>query len=196
MSVSDRSFAEITDKDLKHLSDIAAADRAGGMFLEPKWRFLKNRLLCVALCQGAALHYLDKVNGVKDFDIWTFYESVFGEHRFPEQRRAPKKLRDFGSSKFGRRPNDGYQGRRVDMFGRSIKGASAYDAVRLWLSEGLRKVDKMSPKRRDRLKKEGKLPSSYCLALKAVVAIYPPSLRGKVIWGQKDRPANPPIKCK
>ena len=26
-----------------------------------------------ALCQGAALHYVDAKNGVKDFDVWSFY---------------------------------------------------------------------------------------------------------------------------
>jgi hypothetical protein len=32
-----------------------------------------GRLLGRALCQGAALHYVDKKNGVKDFDVWSFY---------------------------------------------------------------------------------------------------------------------------
>lgn len=32
-----------------------------------------SRLLGRALCQGAALHYVDESNGVKDFDVWSFY---------------------------------------------------------------------------------------------------------------------------
>ena len=32
-----------------------------------------GRLLGRALCQGAALHYVDEENGVKDFDVWSFY---------------------------------------------------------------------------------------------------------------------------
>lgn len=35
-----------------------------------------GRLLCRALCQGAALHYLDGKNGVKDFDVWSFYAAL------------------------------------------------------------------------------------------------------------------------
>jgi hypothetical protein len=34
---------------------------------------LEDSLVCVALCQGAALHFVDGENGVKDFDVWTFY---------------------------------------------------------------------------------------------------------------------------
>ena len=32
-----------------------------------------GRLLGRALCQGAALHYVNESNGVKDFDVWSFY---------------------------------------------------------------------------------------------------------------------------
>ena len=29
-----------------------------------------------ARCQGAALHYVNERNGVKDFDVWSFYARV------------------------------------------------------------------------------------------------------------------------
>jgi hypothetical protein len=32
-----------------------------------------KRVIAVALCQGAALHYVDGKTGVKDFDVFTFY---------------------------------------------------------------------------------------------------------------------------
>ena len=35
-----------------------------------------GRLLGRALCQGAALHYVNGRNGVKDFDVWSFYASM------------------------------------------------------------------------------------------------------------------------
>ncbi len=41
-----------------------------------------GRLVCRALCQGAALHYLDGTNGVKDFDVWSFYAER-GDGPFP-----------------------------------------------------------------------------------------------------------------
>ncbi len=191
-----RAMVQITNNDLERLAKLTLADQADFTSRLKQWQFLRRRLLCVTLCQGAALHYLDRVTGIKDFDVWTFYELRPGERRFPERKRPRKQFRDFGPSKFGRHPTHACMGRRVDMFGRSIRGRNPIKAVRLWLSTGLQRVKNMSPQRRAILRRNGKLPSPYCLALKAVIAIYPRSLRGTVIWGQQDRPAKPPIQCK
>ena len=32
-----------------------------------------GQIIAVALCQGAALHYVNGSNGIKDLDVWTFY---------------------------------------------------------------------------------------------------------------------------
>jgi hypothetical protein len=32
----------------------------------------------VPLCQGGALHYVNGSNGVKDFDVWSFYDEIDG----------------------------------------------------------------------------------------------------------------------
>ncbi len=46
------------------------------------WRYrnwsqlYRDRVIAVTLCQGAALHYLNGRNGVKDFDLWTFFEKT------------------------------------------------------------------------------------------------------------------------
>src|ERR1700727_1064079 len=58
--------------------------------------------LCRALYQGAALHYLDGKNGVKDFDVWSFYAAL-GDGPFPYRWRGTA---DFGPSRFGRYPGD------------------------------------------------------------------------------------------
>ena len=34
------------------------------------------------LCQGAALHYVNGRNGVKDFDVWSFY-AQYNDWPFP-----------------------------------------------------------------------------------------------------------------
>ena len=64
---------------------------------------------------GAALHYLDGTNGVKDFDVWSFYAER-GDGPFPYRWRGTA---DYGPSKFGRYPDDppSFTGRRVDCSG-------------------------------------------------------------------------------
>ena len=71
-----------------------------------------GRLLGRALCQGAALHYVSKKNGVKDFDVWSFY-AQYDDWPFPARWRG---TRDPGPSKFGRYPVI----RRVTPAGASI----------------------------------------------------------------------------
>ena len=80
---------------------------------------------------GAALHYVNGRNGVKDFDVWSFY-AQYDDWPFPARWRG---TRDFGPSKFGRYPRDAprYSGRRVDLLGRSLRvepGADPADAIR------------------------------------------------------------------
>jgi hypothetical protein len=113
MAESGRSFAPIERDDLLRLATLAAEVEAG-LFARTPHRAGRyaGRLLCRALCQGAALHYLDGKNGVKDFDVWSFC-SVRDDGPFPVRWR---KAADFSPSKFGRYPNDPprYTGRHVD----------------------------------------------------------------------------------
>jgi len=71
---ADRSMERIELSDLYHLADLAADVEAGLFARHPagSGRYA-GRLLCRVLCQGAALHYVDHTNGVKDFDVWSFY---------------------------------------------------------------------------------------------------------------------------
>jgi hypothetical protein len=55
------------------LAAIARDDQDARFNRRPRWRPYADRVLCVALCQGAALHYVDGRNGVKDFDVYMFY---------------------------------------------------------------------------------------------------------------------------
>src|ERR1700674_4794123 len=70
-------------------------------FVNPSYEGAK--ILCVALCQGAALHYIGREHGIKDFDLWTFYERAQQIPDFPSRRL---KQYNFGESKFGRHPAD------------------------------------------------------------------------------------------
>ncbi len=168
---SGRSYDRIDMSDLQRLGKIAAQDRDLFYRGRPEYR---DRLLCVALCQGAGKHYVDleggssEPNGVKDFDVWSFFAAIPGE-RFPADRR--NRHEDFGPSKFGRWEKEParfahFSGRRVDLLMRALPVAIDADPVlslRQYLSEG-----------RTRSARE--------LAAKAVVLIAPNGLTGKVVW--------------
>jgi hypothetical protein len=114
----------------------------------------RDRILCVALCQGAALHYVDGRNGVKDLDVYTFY-AVHDVGPFPYRWRL--------ETRFDRAP---FRGHFVDLIGRSLNesvGADPFEAVRRYLS-------------RPRTK------TARCLTKKAVVLLDPEPLRGRVAW--------------
>src|SRR5262245_43936354 len=71
-----RSLEKITDSDLERLCELAQSDLRSLFERRPQLgRLYAERLLCIALCQGAALHYVDGRNGVKDFDVWSFFAS-------------------------------------------------------------------------------------------------------------------------
>lgn len=161
--VTERSHAPLTIEHLARLADIARADREDRFARRLRWGVYRDRVLLVALCQGAALHFLDGRNGVKDLDVWTFYAS-HPEGDFPPRWRI---MADFGPSPLGRHPDDiGYVGRHVDLIGRSLDvptGADPVRAVRSYL-------------------RAGRSTSARLLAGMAVVAVDPPELRGSQVW--------------
>lgn len=166
-----RSYEAILDGDLARLSAFAAADRERFLVKRPEYR---HRLLAVALCQGAGLHYRHvaagepEPNGVKDFDVWSFFAAIPGQ-RFPADRRMTHV--DFGPSRFGRQLDQlpryrHYQGRRVDLLMRALPVRPNDDppeALRHYLQEA-------------------RTTSAQRLAAKAVVLIDPPDLRGTIPW--------------
>ncbi len=116
------------------------------------------------LCQGAALHYVDHTNGVKDFDVWSLY-AARTDGPFPARWRGTA---DFGRSKFGLFPSDPhhYQGRRVDLRGRSLPvplAANPAAALRSYLSAA-------------------RTASARAPAAKAAVFIVPSDRAGEIIW--------------
>jgi hypothetical protein len=162
---SDRSLARIERGDLLRLAALAAETEADLFSRNPhgSGRYA-GRLLGRALCQGAALHYVNESNGVKDFDVWSFYAQL-DDWPFPARWR---RTRDFGPSKFGRYPDDprGYSGRGVDLLGRSLPvepGADPAEAIRRYLAA--RRTD-----------------SAKHLAAKAVVLIDPENRAGEIVW--------------
>lgn len=166
-----RSYERIDASTLNRLAMIGSADRSRFLQGRPEYR---GRLICVALCQGAGLHYVDmanrrrRPNGVKDFDVWSFFAAISGR-KFPGYRRRTHV--DFGPSKFGRCRGEPprfrhFEGRRVDLFVRDLQAgvsANPVTALREWLEE----------------RRTG---SQRALAAKGVVLLQPSQLRGKIVW--------------
>lgn len=122
-----KAYARITKADLKRLGEIAARDRDNLFRRKPDLgRLYSGRLFAVALCQGAALHYLDGKNGIKDLDVWSFYRAT-RERPYPYRRRG---IADFGSHKFGKSDDSPqFVGRRVDLLGRSLDATDFSDPI-------------------------------------------------------------------
>lgn len=164
--VSERSFEPLELDDLTEIYT-GSVERLKEHFLlgdGRKWFDLYDieSPLAVALCQGAAMHYFDKKNGVKDIDVWFFYP--FNKKHLPYRTYWNW---DYINPKFGRHPDfDGYSGRKVDVLVRSIKSFTPNDPVKTI---------------HDYLEYEN-TTSSKELAKKAVVLLSPESLRGKVVW--------------
>jgi hypothetical protein len=162
----ERSRRRIDASDLARLGEIARADRERMFARNDRWSAYRGRLLCVALCQGAALHFVNHGNGVKDFDVWTFFaRSPRRPHPDPALYRRNKPA-DYGRSPFGRTPGaPGWvRGRRVDLLARSLDVPARTDpaqALRTWLLAGREKSARM-------------------LARKAVVLIEPHP--GLIVW--------------
>ena len=160
----DRSYERITRGDLVRLAEIARLDREDLFARKPRYRALGEHLICAALCQGAALHFVDGKNGVKDFDVWTFYAAHPDDPDYPWWRRRAV---DFGDPKFGPSPDKpDFAGRHVDLLGRSLEkaeGAEPAVILRKYLSEG-------------------RTETARRLAEKAVVLLEPVDRLGTVIW--------------
>jgi hypothetical protein len=166
--IRSHSREPITLSDLQRLADIARSDREHFFQRHPRWSALySQRLLCVALCQGAALHFVDGKNRVKDFDVWSFFCEIAGQ---PIPRRRVVS-RDFGQPRFGTSPDrPDFIGRKVDLLLKSI--ACTPDR---------------SPRRSlQQYLAEGRTHTARCLAKKAVVLLEPIEQVGAVVWQPND----------
>lgn len=164
--MAERAYPPITRRDLRKLLAGSQA-RLRAHFVDGqgrKWQrwYDFDRPLAVALCQGAALHYVDLTNGVKDFDVWFFYP--FHTRHLPY--RTVWRW-DFGPGRIRRHPGEAsVTGRVVDVIMRSIH--------------------EMMPERPvvslQRYLEGGQTPSARALAQKAVVLLAPERLLGRVVW--------------
>jgi len=162
----ERSPALLNKDDLKDLYT-GSVNRLYEYFINGrgiKWKslYIIEQPIAVALCQGGAMHYHDKINGIKDFDVWFFYP--FNQRHLPYRSIWNW---DYQNTKFGRHPSiKGYVGRKVDVLVRSIKNYNMDDPVKT-IHQFLQSETTASSKE---------------LSKKAVVMLSPDSLLGKVVW--------------
>jgi hypothetical protein len=170
---SDRSPSreKLSDADLDRLLAIELHERERLYPRATIWRAHRNRLLCVCLGQGTALHLIDR-SGLNDFDVLTFFarSPSLAPRRVSSSFRAGRH-RDFGPSRFGKRTDKegharfpSYEGRNVDLFAYAIPAKRTADpaaAVQAWL-------------------RTAPTDSAKLLAEKAVVMVEPERL--EIIW--------------
>ena len=168
-----RSLEIITKRDLKKLLALAKSNMDAFFKNNPLYCEYQGNEVLIALCQGSAIHYIDKKNGVKDFDVWFFYPMKSGT--LPYRRRG---VVDFGKSKFGVHPDmekQGFSGRTVDVLMRS-------DSFFSGISPETEIVDYLLHRN---------TTTAKLLAEKAVVGLYPERVFGKTLWpcNKKTHPA-------
>jgi len=169
MRIEERAYEKITVEDLTRLRELALRDLKEFFKHHPRYEPYENSLILMALCQGAALHFIDGKEGVKDFDVWSFFAEV-PSIKLPYRRR---KQIDSGLEKFGVNPDDfrkGYKSRHIDLFMRTIEAHVVKDKrrdPRGCITEYLRAV---------------KTKTARSLAEKAVVGLYPDRILGEILY--------------
>ena len=161
---SERSYEKITKPNLRRLLGLAQEDIRVFFERNPQYKTLyKGKEVLVVLAQGAAQHYIDGKNGIKDFDVWFFYPNK-KKLTLPYRRRGKM---DFGKSKFGRHPEDNnYEGRRIDVLMRSnafFNKNNTVDCLQNYLNNKRTKTAKL-------------------LAKKAMIGLWPDKVFGKQMW--------------
>jgi len=158
-----RSLEKITENNLAKILRLAKLDIDSFFKRNPKYiQSYKGKEVLVALGQGAALHYINKKNGVKDFDVWFFYPRF--ERQLPYRRRG---IVDYGKSKFGVHPNDkGFKGRRIDVLMRSDSYFNSGPPEKCLINyfESRATI------------------TAKMLSQKAMIGLWPKGLFGKVLW--------------
>jgi hypothetical protein len=159
------SSEQLTKDDLIRLKDIVLRTLKSRVYQAPVARQYIDRLMMLALCQGAAQNYLygahgENGRGVKDLDVWAFYYDGL-EKAFPSKSHWRS---DFGESHLGRNPHDdGYVGRRIDIMGRSIPfTGDDKESVLTWL--------------------RGDSHSASNVIKRPVIGLFPEHHLGAVIW--------------
>jgi len=160
-----RSYTPIIRMDLVRLFNLARDDRKAFFAHHQDWASLyQGRVLGTALCQGAAMHYMNPNVGINDFDVYTFYAAHPGRPWYAKRIKSV----DYGDAKFGQSEisNPKYVGRRVDLMARALDVPPETDIIAA-ITTYLR---------------AGRTETSRLLVKKAVVILEPVDRLGVIGW--------------
>jgi hypothetical protein len=169
--IKGRSYELINRSDLEILLSIARTDFNDFCERYSKYKPLKDHIIAICLCQGGALHYIDETTGIRDFDVYIFFDNETSI-TYPVRRRSVK---DFGTDKFGttypganiKNFHPEFIGRNIDLMARNIDKTGDYiESIQNYL-------------------KNQNSPTAYYLSQKAVVVLYPEEDIGKILWNAK-----------
>lgn len=156
MNSTGRSYWRLTRNDFEELKRLAWKEHVEFFERNPHLKaFFYESLIGICLCQGAASHYLNPKTGIKDFDIWHFYQ---------ENKNANFPYRAHKANE------DGYKGKRIDFLKRAIPQRICH------LSPG-------KPGRiiLDYLREEDNRTKRKLLE-KGIIGLWPNSIFGEVLW--------------
>ena len=85
MDPTERSPELITEKDLRRILKLALGNIEAFFDRNSRYNIYSGKECLIALAQGGALHYIDKQNGIKDFDVWFFYPVIDDIVLVPQQ---------------------------------------------------------------------------------------------------------------
>lgn len=156
----DRRYERLTKGDLERLASVASAEQDAFFRRNPHREYQRKRLFLAGLCQGAARHYVDRRNGVKDFDIHFFYWRPGKERHMRCRRRVERFV-----GAFGRRP--------IDFLRTSITVREGVE-TRMTPEASLEVVR--------RFLRERPTTAARHLAMNPVIRLLPVGLLGEIVW--------------
>lgn len=158
------SYERITRNDLRRLARIANEECEDFFSRRSDWKLLYGRrFLAAALYGREASHFCNGSSGIEQFNLCLFF-GAHAEAPFPHRWASN---RDFGQSKFGHsESHPQYDGRRVQVIGRSVPHRSGNDVL-VTLESYVR---------------GGRTPVARQLREQAVVLISPERFLGHVLW--------------
>lgn len=155
-----RYYFKLIIKNLKWLAERAKKEHRDFFVRRPHLQSTYHKsLVGIVLCQGAALHYINQKNGIKDFDIWLFYKTNRKVHLSVRKPFTDKK---------------GYNGIKIDFMKRVISASLCKKFFNRPDECILRHLQ------------EYNTPTKRLLLQKAVIGLYPKKIFAKIIWPTKN----------